>query len=265
VAEARARILGAVIVVGSLGFAVFAARTPPPAEPHDSPAETMPVARHRTSEEASSGMGAGSPSRCVHPYVPSEPGELRAYRISVASRALTGHATLRAVERRDEVTDTVTTWELRMDVAGFPDSSVRSEVRCFAGPATGPDGPRAEEPWFGVGLPMSSLTGRWSWPSRLEPGMTFGGTLRVSADSAPVVTRAFTVGEFVTQAVPAGSFRTVHVTYVDEVAAEEGTIEETGELWVAEVVGLVRSVTRSMEVETTWELERVERPDDSPP
>lgn len=52
---------------------------------------------------------------------------------------------------------------------------------------------------------------------------------------------------------------------MDEVAAEEGTIEETGQLWVAEVVGLVRSVTRSMDVETTWELERVERPDESPP
>lgn len=174
---------------------------------------------------------------------------------------MTGHATLRAVERRDDGANAVTTWELQMDVPGFPDSSVRSDVRCIAGS----DGPSAEEPWFGVGLPITSLSGRWTWPARLEPGMAFGGTLRVSADSAPIVTRAFTVGEVVMQAVPAGSFRTVHVTYVDEVAAEEGTIEETGQLWVAEVVGLVRSVTRSMDVETTWELERVERPDESPP
>jgi hypothetical protein len=57
----------------------------------------------------------------------------------------------------------------------------------------------------------------------------------------------------------------VHVTYVDEVAGDDGPIQETGQLWVAEVVGLVRSVTMSMDVETIWELERIERPNLAPP
>ncbi len=95
--------------------------------------------------------------------------------------------------------------------------------------------------------------------------MTFGGTLRLSPDSAPIVTRAFTVDEVVMRTVPAGSFRTVHVTYLDDVAGETGVIQESGQLWVAEVVGLVRSVTTSMEVETIWELERIERPNAAAP
>lgn len=230
----------------------------PSEEPHDSPAEVRSTVAGRGPSGRPSGVIADRlPSRCSHPYVPSEPGEVRAYRISVPSRAMTGHATLHAVERRDDGANAVTTWELQMDVAGVPDSSVRSDMRCIAAP----DGPSAEEPWFGVGLPITSLTGRWTWPARLEPGTTFGGSLRVSTDSAPVVTRAFTVGDIVIQTVPAGSFRTVHVTYVDEVTGEDGMIQEGGQLWVAEVVGLVRSVTTSMGVETTWELERIERPD----
>lgn len=141
----------------------------------------------------------------------------------------------------------------------------RLQGRVFDVDVTCRPGIGAMEPWFALltqsfaQMDEDAAESRWHWPTRLESGVTFGGSAHLRgrgsrADARALeVRRTHEVEAEETIAVPAGTWRAWRVAFTEEQAYGETTATSRGEAWVAEGAGLLRETITGAE-HTTVEL-----------
>lgn len=202
---------------------------------------------------------------CEHPYVPTRPGERRTYRLQVTPA--TGPATGGSIELRATSGARLddgrwaTRWEVRLAIDGVPEVVTRYAVRC----GRSEDGEvEAEEPWYMSPMPQLGIARGWAWPATLSPGREFGGRALITAtDTGRTLgseDRRLVVREEETVEVPAGTFTATRVSYETNSAVGAERYPQTGTLWVARGVGLVRDESRNASQSSTWELESLAGP-----
>ena len=251
--------IAAAAVCAALGTLLLAGKT---ARPEAAGADVRPR-RDATrvappSSPASVPVDGGVRLDCAHPLVPSAVGALRRYRILGGSPTEPGELSISLEHLRADGAELVSMWRIVVHAEGREPAGTRIETRCEPGVAS-------EDPWSALVPALTSLSveGRWRWPVVLEPGTTFGGTARLRVQSDPqtwlTIERRHRVEQRETTAVPAGTFDAWRVDVSEETRDAEGAETVRGTLWVAEGVGLVRSVTGAGRDQQVMELAEHER------
>jgi hypothetical protein len=186
-----------------------------------------------------------------HAFFPVAIGTYRRYEMQVPTGR--GELALELVDVADHDSERVAVWSVSLGLLDAAPLTSRLERRC--------DDTGAEEPWFGYG--MSSLLRfegqTWRWPSVLRDGLEFGGTVDgVAGSLRRELTREHRVISRESITVPAGTFSAWRIEVVDR--GPNAPTGAPGTWWVAEHVGLIRSV-QVVDSTTTLVQELVERRD----
>ncbi|MGF1469558.1 MAG: hypothetical protein ACFCGT_25840 [Sandaracinaceae bacterium] len=227
-----------------------------PARSEGSPVvpDTDPPSTHDEADDLALADGG-----CEHPFVPSRPGTVRRYVWRQSDEGLEASLSLEALDvRRRRDGQRLVRWRARVQETQDDERLGAAVLSAACRP-----GVDAEEPWFGVlerslGLTPGDGASRWRWPVRLAPEVRFEGTATFDpadaemavpegAEDAEVlqVVRRHTVEARERVEVPAGTFEAWRIAYEERHAFGEHGETGTGELWVAEGVGLVKSAARN--------------------
>lgn len=145
-------------------------------------------------------------------------------------------------------------WHVRVALSGLP-RPLEVEFRR----ACAEDG--LEEPWDTSDLmsPLIAVHERsWRWPSQLRTGMEFEGTAELEfAGRRGTVARRHAVLSRSTVSVPAGTYE----TWAVEVTDTSNSTVRISEVWVAEGIGMVRTVQHLGAGDVTYELVEAALPD----
>jgi hypothetical protein len=204
---------------------------------------------------------------CDHDFVPSRVGAWRRY-----TWAQTGEDRV-AILRLDVASSRVTEdereviWIAHLNAQDDGSELGTTEIRARCAP-----GENAEEPWFGVieqslGMNATRDGVRWRWPAELDTGVRFEGDATfdpTGSDAVPEpsmdsqllrVHRTYEVEQRERVVVEAGTFDAWRVRFQERHAYSDNAESGHGTMWVAQDVGLVRSVqTNSEGIEQRTEL-----------
>ncbi len=204
-----------------------------------------------------------SPVACEHPLVPTRVGAWQRYRqtraamtlgkrvIPAALTTLEYHVT--GLVRAADHVEVVFSSEVKRGERSIDKREFRRS--CWKGVA-------AEDPWFEP-MGLESLdqehTRLWRWPHGLSKGNRFDGSFSLSSRGADGVSRTangavkLEVKSQELVEVPAGKFRATRTDFTIE-SAGGGGLQNTGRLWIAEHVGMIKM---TLETESGPSVEKV--------